>query len=282
MQTDNLWNFYSIEEVLTMIKNAGFDAYDVTMCEMYKKTSIFSGEDYLEKAKEIRKVADRLGLVCNQSHAPYPLHRDNDEDFNANILGWVIKSLEVSSILGVKICVVHPHNDWTPEENKLYVYDKLLPYCKKFNVKVATENMWNWEADINLVTPCACSYPDNFNAHLDCLDKDWFCACLDVGHAQMFGKRTNALELMHALGGKIQALHIHDNDQFSDLHTFPFNGLTDWDNIIQGLKDINYSGDFTFETYSFVRNCPPEVKPEALNLLGAIGRYFVNRIQDKF
>lgn len=279
MQTDNLWNFFSIEEVLTMIKNCGFDAYDFTMFDLPKESFQFNGDDYVEKAKEVRRVADSLGLVCNQTHSPYPHASQKVDSYDEKSLFYIIRAIEISSILGAPITVVHPYNVWSAEKNKYGLYDKLLPYAKKFNVKIATENMWNWDDEESKILPAACSCPETFNKMLDILDKDWFTACVDIGHAEMFGDITNAPALIRGVGSRIKAIHVHDNDKISDLHSFPFNGVIDWEEVCKALRDVNYSGDLTFETYSFVRNCPKEIKPQALELLGKIGRYLINKIQ---
>ena len=48
-------------------------------------------------------------------------------------------------------------------------------------------------------------------------------------------------------GIKLQALHIHDNDQHYDSHQIPFSMNIDFDAVVKALQDINYKGWFTLE-----------------------------------
>lgn len=57
-------------------------------------------------------------------------------------------------------------------------------------MKIATENMWNWNGEKDEAAPAACSDPESFNAHLDAVNDPFFVACLDIGHAEMKGLGT--------------------------------------------------------------------------------------------
>ncbi len=52
---------------LDKIKAAGFDAVDYTF-HAYEGSI---GENYLENAEKIKKHLDKIGLQCNQAHAPF-------------------------------------------------------------------------------------------------------------------------------------------------------------------------------------------------------------------
>lgn len=277
-QTAALQNSFGFNEAVRIIKEAGFDCYDFSMTRMCWEGHPLNRSDYKESVIALRKFADGLGIPCNQSHAPFPSHRPNDEHWNSHIGEWCVRSLEITSLLGGKICVVHPYNNWTPKENFERVYQPLLPYCKKYNVKVAVENMWNWPSDSPVAVPCACSLPENFCEHMSLLDPEWFVACLDIGHAEMFPDRTSAVELIHALGSRLQSLHVHDNDRLHDDHAFPFSGKIDWDGVCTALREVGYGGDFTFEADSAVDKYPDPLKADAEKLLQKIGRDLIARI----
>ncbi|MDE7159121.1 MAG: sugar phosphate isomerase/epimerase, partial [Clostridiales bacterium] len=198
-QTADLQNAFGFEEAVRILKEAGFDCYDFSMTRMWREGHPLNRADYKESILALRKYADKIGILCNQSHAPFPSHRPDDVHWNSHIQEWHIRSLEITALLGGKICVIHPYHNWTPEENAERVYRPLLPYCKKYNVKVAVENMWNWPKESPVAVPCACSLPENFSAHLDLLDPEWFVACLDIGHAEMFPDKPSAAELIRVL-----------------------------------------------------------------------------------
>ena len=80
------------------------------------------------------------------------------------------------------------------------------------------------------------------------MNDPYLVACLDIGHAEMKGLGTNAVEMIHALGKeRLRALHIHDNDKWHDSHRLPFTMDIDFAPIVKALKDIDYQGDFTLE-----------------------------------
>jgi len=190
--------------------------------------------------------------------------------------------MEASAILGAKIIIVHPITLAQPENQKamnLELYNNLLPYCKKFNIKIALENMWGWDSENKKVTPAACSTGAEFREYLDMLDKNWFVACLDLGHGEMQGTDAgSSVEMIHALGHeRLKSLHIHDNDKIGDNHTLPFMGKINWDEIMRALKAINYDGEFTFEADTFLHGFPAELYFSASALMLDVARYFVGK-----
>ena len=148
---------------------------------------------------------------------------------------------------------MHPANHYTPQENAEF-YHKILPFAKEHKVKIATENMWDWDVEKNVAKFAACATPQDFNAVLDAVNDDYLVACLDIGHAEMMGETTNAVELIHALGKRLKALHIHDNNQWKDLHQIPFSEKIDFCSVAKALKEIGYEGYFTLESDSYLRN----------------------------
>jgi sugar phosphate isomerase/epimerase len=127
------------------------------------------------------------------------------------------------------------------------MYWELLPFAKEHGVKIATENMWGWDTVQKHAVPVACSNAPAFAAQLDAVRDEDFVVCLDIGHAEMKGLNTSAVELIHALGPKLQALHLHDNDRWHDSHQIPFSMDIDWEAVTKALADIGYSGYFTLE-----------------------------------
>jgi sugar phosphate isomerase/epimerase len=132
------------------------------------------------------------------------------------------------------------------------MYLELLPFAKSYGVKIATENMWCWDKEKDQASFAACATPENFNAHLDAVNDDYLVACLDIGHAEMRGVNTSAVEMIHALGPRLKALHIHDNDRHHDSHQIPFSMDIDFVPIVKALKDINYNGYFTLEADNYL------------------------------
>ncbi|MFH0964546.1 MAG: sugar phosphate isomerase/epimerase [Planctomycetota bacterium] len=70
--------------------------------------------------------------------------------------------------------------------------------------------------------------------------------CLDIGHAnlQREGSGTALVDTIHALGGRIEHLHLHGNDGAKDMH-LPIlapGGSVDWKECFRALKEVSYSG----------------------------------------
>ena len=83
--------------------------------------------------------------------------------------------------------------------------------------------------------------------HLNAVNDSSFVACLDIGHAEMRGVGSGAVNMIRALGPHLQALHIHDTDKIHDSHQIPFSMAIDFQSIVAALKEIHYQGYFTLE-----------------------------------
>lgn len=86
---------------------------------------------------------------------------------------------------------------------------------------------------------------------MDAVNDGDFVACLDIGHAQMRGVGTSAPEMIRALGPRLKALHIHDNDKWHDSHAIPFSMSIDFGAVAQALKDVQHTGYLTLEATHF-------------------------------
>lgn len=246
-------NHVGEEKAVELVAKAGFDAWDFSMFDMCKnKNGVLVPTDhplaqdgYLAFARRLKNIGYNNGVICNQSHAPFPSSPKSEY--------YLKRAIECTAEAGGKICIIHPMNDGTPQENA-EMYFSLLPFAKEHKVKIATENMWNWSKLLNRSTFAACATPKSFNAHLDAVNDEYFVACLDIGHAEMKGSKTSAAEMIKALGKRLAALHIHDNDKRHDDHQIPFSMNIDFVPIVKALKDIGYDGYFTLEASSYLEN----------------------------
>ena len=118
--------------------------------------------------------------------------------------------------------------------------------------------MWNWDSEKGHSSFAACATPKSFCDHIEVINDDFFVACLDIGHAEMKGSDTTAVEMIKALGDSLQALHIHDNDKLNDSHQIPFSMNINFNEIIKALKEIKYSGYFTLEADSYLKDYTEE------------------------
>ncbi len=241
------------ESAVELVARAGFDAWDFSLYNMWgwdKKnkravvpTHPLSSSEYPAFARKLRQIGEDFGIHCNQSHAPHPSVPCGIDN--------LLRSIECTAEVGAEICVIHPDNNSTAEQNA-EMYMKLLPYARACGVKIATENMWNWNNALDIAAPAACSSAESFVAHLKAIDDPYFVACLDIGHAEMRGLNSSAVDMIYALGNKLCALHIHDNDKHRDSHQIPGSMSIDFAAVSSALKNVGYNGYYTLEAYNFL------------------------------
>lgn len=270
------------EKAIELIAMAGFDAWDFSMTSMcgydwenkkaVKTNHPLSGENYLSFVRKLKHIGVENGIVCNQSHAPFPTGC-------AEIRTYFKRAIECTAEAGGEICVIHPDNDKGYKENA-EMYFELLPFAKECGVKIATENMWNWDDEKNQACFAACATPESFCAHLDAVNDEYLVACLDIGHAEMRGCNTSAVEMIRALGYRLQALHIHDNDKWEDLHQIPFSMNIDFKNVVKALKEIGYSGYLTLEADNYLRGYTKDNLLDGLKDLAASARKLADMFEE--
>lgn len=242
------------EKTIEYLAKAGFDAWDFSMFDMCKydwgkkillpNSHPLAGDNYLAFARRLKQIGLDNGIVCNQSHAPFPTAC-------AEIRAYYKRAIECTAEAGGQICIIHPDNNKSAEENA-EMYAELLPFAKDCGVKIATENMWNWDDEKNESSFAACATAEDFVKHIDVVNDDFLIACLDIGHAEMRGSGSGAVNMIKALGNRLQALHIHDNDRWHDSHQIPFSMSIDFDPIVKALKCIDYQGYFTLEADNYL------------------------------
>ena len=279
--TSDLLNKHGVADAIRLIAKAGFDAYDYSFCGLPKDDPFYS-DAYMENAKEIRALSEEIGISCNQAHAPFP-SSVGDPEKDEMIFNEIVKSMEFAACLGAHVIVVHPKQHLCYQEHvdelfemNVEFYSRLMPYAEKFGIKVATENMWQWNRFTRQCIHSTCSRAEEFCDYIDSIGSEWIVACLDIGHVVLVSE--DIPRMIKMLGNRLEALHIHDNDYKDDLHAFPFFHQIDFDKMTQALTEIGYKGDFTFEIGGIYRKLPKETWESATKLLVDSGRYLMKKI----
>lgn len=243
------------ERTIELMARAGFDAWDFSMFRMVRTDRAthtacldpehpLGGRDYLAFARHLRRVGEDCGIVCNQSHAPFP-------SYYAGMDTPLKRALECTAEAGASICVIHPDNYKSAEENAEFFF-RLLPFAKGCGVRIATENMWLWDEKKNESAFAACSTGEDFRRHIDAVNDPYLIACLDVGHAEMRGSGDGAAHMIRTLSRHLGALHLHDNDGWKDSHQIPFSMQIDFGAVVRALHEIGYTGDMTLEADQYL------------------------------
>ncbi len=287
--TGGLNKRYGYKRAIEILANAGFDAIDLSLCEMRDEGNIFCGDDYAEAAKDIRAFAESKGVFFNQAHAYFPSSFPEDEKTEV-AYKRIVRGIEIASIVGAKVIVVHPkqhlcyvdgNNAEILKQMNLEFYKTLIPLCEKYNIKIATENMWQNGKISKVIVDSTCSRGPEFCEYVDMMGSEWITACLDLGHCGLVGQLPQ--NMIRALGhDRLGALHVHDNNGREDNHIepmAPFVSTIDWEEVCKALAEIDYKGDFTFESNSTFKNAKDETVDALAKKLHDIGRYLIGRIE---
>lgn len=271
------------QKAVELIAKAGFDCWDFSMFSMCRydwqrnacapNDHPLAGGNYLAFARQLKQIGLDNGISCNQSHAPFPV-------CCPEIRSYLKRAIECTAEAGGKICIIHPDNNKSPAENA-EMYAQLLPFAKSCGVKIATENMWNWDQAKGHSSFAACATSESFCAHVDALGDPDLVACLDIGHAQMKGSGSGVGNMIRALGHRLQALHIHDNDGIHDDHQLPFTMSVDFADMVKALQDIHYQGDFTLEADQHLNRYTPDNVSEGIREMAGAARKLAGMFESK-
>lgn len=286
-QTGSFMKHFSDREIIDILKDAGFDAIDYSFFDVQRCNPDISDAEYKERFTELRKYAEDKGLYFNQSHAPHPSSL-MDEAFTKRRFDELITALKNSSYLGVRNIIIHPcqHLRYYTGENtealyemNLEFYARLIPYCEEYGITVCTENMWQCYGDSKRIWDSTCSRAEEFVRYVDGIGSPFVKACVDIGHTVLVGE--NPVKMITALGNRVAALHVHDNDGIRDEHTVPFHGIVKWNEVAKALKDIGYSGEITLETEGFMNqyNIPKELVPASAKYMAETARLFADMVE---
>lgn len=271
-------------EGLSAIKKAGFEAVDYSL--FTREDRWLLRDDYREQAVEIRSILDDVGLVCDQTHAPFAgskgdykgmMYGDSFLESCPNYLETV-RAIEVSAILGANHVVVHslkvPQGEDLMSCNIAF-YKSLLPYLEKYNMKIAVENLFT---RVENGFRERIGTADGISNLLRQLNSDRFVVCVDVGHAYLVGIAPQNL-ISGLKPGCVNGLHIQDTDSTEDRHLLPYMGNIEWEHVLRALKDAAYEGNISLEVTKYLMNLPAELMGSALKYAAVVADYLRRRYE---
>jgi sugar phosphate isomerase/epimerase len=295
VQTANIIGPANIAEGFQLIRECGFDCVDFNMNQQYEYRAIVEGkpsdlfsrsdEEIFEFYRPYKEAAEASGVAFSQAHAPFPSYVASGPG-NEYVMDAIQKSIRVCGYIGIPYLVVHPHflgynEKLSPEEEwriNIERYGALIADAKASNVTICLENMFAGHK--GRIYSAICSDMNESVRYIDALNElageKRFAFCLDIGHSLLCS--NDIYSDIRTLGGRLEALHIHDNNGVADQHLFPYMGIVDWDRFCKGLKDIGYKGVLSFETYNGLNAFDKALKVPCLELLAATGRLFASKI----
>ena len=269
------------ERALELVAGAGFEGIDYSFYWLPAEHPM-QGADYLSYARDLRTKMDRLGLVCRQAHAPFDMKFGDAFDESDEHFRGIVRAMEAASVLGARCIVVHAVK--IPEEHgainllsyNVEFYRALSPYCRRFGIKIAVENLFTTDRRCNCYRGVV-GTPEEQCELIRRIGSPDFVACVDIGHAALTGIEPSIF-LRRMDASLLACLHIQDLDYAKDRHFLPFGGTLNWDGILSALRDAHYDGDVSFEIYGFLDPVPAELLPAALSYAASVGAYLKERL----
>ena len=292
-QTSDLIYKYSPDALFALFRETGFDCVDFGLDVFLSGKIVESGESSpvfdgsLDETRAVlmpyKEAARRAGIGFYQAHAPYKFQAES-----TRVQLAVKRCVEICGFLECPYLIVHPlfleyddrrkwssHDEWSVNVD---YFSGLMQACRENKVRVCLENMFTDHND--RIMQAICSEMDEAIRYIDFLNEkagwDCFGFCLDTGHLMLFAK--DQYKAISTLGSRLLALHINDNDGYTDQHIAPYMGAVDWDAVTRGLREIGYNGALCFEAGKAYRRFDEKLLPDLLRLISACGRLFWERI----
>jgi sugar phosphate isomerase/epimerase len=165
---------------------------------------------------------------------------------NTEFVKFTKRSIEAAGYLGIPNIVVHTgylpniSKEENFRRNKIF-YEELLALTEKYDINILAENFDKMRRKDYYWIDSA----EDLNEFVDFVNHPHLKVCWDTGHGNM--QTLPQHEALKVLGKKVAALHVQDNMGYHDDHIIPFLGTLNIDSLMNGLKEINYDGYFTFE-----------------------------------
>lgn len=234
-----------------MLKSIGYSCVDYNMADTETALYALNDEDFEKCLLAEKTLAEEAGIEISQVHGPWRWPpEDGTPENRAERLDKMRRSIWATSILGCKNWIVHPIMPYGIEDvgtgkeqdtwhQNLAFMTQLLYTAKEYDVTICLENM--------PMPKFSLGAPKDVLRLVKAINDTYFKICLDTGHVSVFSGLSPA-DALRELGDNIRALHIHDNDGQFDRHWIPGDGVIDWEDFRNALKETKFQGVFSLET----------------------------------
>lgn len=294
ISTSEMQRNFGALATLELAAASGFDAVDVDL-ELYGGGSdpIYKSFDAMEEHfTKIKERADELGIFISQTHGRCRTY--TPEPKHCEFARWASeRDLFATKLLGAPACVIHnittgrwglKSPEFMHEKNAEFISD-ITPFAEKYGVAIGFETFGDSKVDGE-------RYVDFFGDSNELMKQYNMTKtknkviCLDTGHtnkACCAGKERgvtlpDVAQSIRIFGKELKLLHLHDNNGYSDQHLPPLwagkNGNVNWDEAMEALDEVGFSGVYNFELN--LSYYVPVLK-ETVTLLGKYLRDFINK-----
>ncbi|MFN8377924.1 MAG: sugar phosphate isomerase/epimerase family protein [Anaerolineae bacterium] len=165
-----------------------------------------------------------------------------DRKVNALVMSRYQQALDIAAELHVGTVVFHANyiaslrteayrTGWT--RRNIAFFSELAPYAAERGVTIAVENMWEYEPTITADLIRGVDHPA-------------VRACLDVGHAHLFGEVPYD-DWVSLIGPVLAHVHLNNNDGQVDVHCALDDGVLNYGAIVPELRALPVPPTMTLE-----------------------------------
>jgi len=248
----------------------GYDGIDVGLCRViynndpYPHNPLLDSDDYERLLDAHMETCRKVGLKILTTHIPYryPYDDPTSERFDY-CHRMTCRSRKASEYLGAEWTVVHVKG---VDDTVSYV-KRLLHDSGVQKIGIAIENMADRPIDELIL------------AH-DRLKEEGYHVgiCFDTGHCNIKKHYDNDVAgTIRKLGSRIKMLHVHDNMRNTDRHIAPYLGCIKWDEVMQALAEVGYTGALNLELQP--EKLPEGARAEYEAYCVAVGRTLISMFE---
>lgn len=194
----------------------------------------------------VKKAMEETKVNVWSFHLPFsPFDKLNPASFDKDQLDYTLnvykQGIDHVSDLGIKTAVVHPSCEPINPENREAHLDissetlaELAAYAEPKGVTIAVEDIPR-----DCLGNCSDEIKKLISKHPSLR------VCFDTNH--LLDQRN--VDFVHELGDKIITLHVSDYDFLNERHWLPYEGKTDWVELVTALEEVNYNGVWMYEIH---------------------------------
>ncbi len=267
---------------IRLCAEAGYQVLDFCFHDAVTLKSGFLTDRWQSYMEEMKRTGEACGVEFALGHAVvYDFCSGTiDREYYDSLMERCILGAE---ILGIAWLVLHPSTMETerflpdkPESKKanLAFFQKWGKFALDHGVGLAVEGMWDSTLDVEAKYAISV---DELIDLVDGVDLPNVAVCWDFEHGSIMG--MNQRHVVERLGKRLKAVHISDQTGINNIHILPYQGVTDWDEVLQALADFGYEGEFNFEIQWYLRRVPEELLLPSIRYSGELGNWMVKQIE---
>ncbi len=245
-----------LEERFRLFREAGFGSI-----------LLWWGEDEAVSRAQRVRLAENHDLLIENVHASTErlnaIWMDGGEGDRTT--SRLLQEIEDCGQYGVGKMVLHLTNgNYPPPVSKTGTVrlEALIKRAESLGVRLAFENL---------------RLPEHTRFILDQYESPSVGLCYDSGHENRW---TPEVDWLNLYGGRVVAIHLHDNAGDRDAHRIPFSGSIDWNRKAAAIAKSAYQGSLTLEAeYEAECVCEPRTLGEFLNNAFEAGRSLGERVE---